>query len=92
MHEIEVFPESWKWLLFRYRYRSLIAQAMTASHELVHEVGPGILSKETADLIWCMGRSQSLLVELAIQDEAMSVFPSVAQWVPYHADVTYLPP
>ncbi len=67
-------------------------QVMTAPHELVHEVGPGILSQETADLIWCLGKSQSFLVELAIQDEAMSVFPSAPQWVPYHADVIYLPP
>ncbi len=86
MHEIEIFPESWKWLLFRYRFRSSIAQeehrlfkVMTGPDEHVHEVGASILSPETADLVWCSGRSQSLLVELAIQDEAMSVFPSVPQ-------------
>ncbi len=65
---------------------------MTAPDEHVHEVGVGILSPETADLIGCLGKSQSLLVELAIQDEAMRVSPSAQQWVPYRADVIYLPP
>ncbi len=67
-------------------------QGMTAPDEHAHEEGVGILSPKTADLIWCLGRRQSFLVELVIQDEAMSVSPSTPQWVPYHVDVIYLPP
>ncbi len=57
-----------------------------------HEVDVITFTSAMEDFVWCLYSSQSWLVRLSTQDEALDVAQSASQGAHNHADVTYFLP